>query len=90
MIKQETSAEVYNVIRAKHGDQLRVNASNTRMSGGYPHGMGGSLCGMYTEYGFEDADCSFIAAQTTWELEDPNDIFSKRIDEQSIYWLLYI
>ena len=44
-----------------------------------------SMCKMYTEYGFRDADAPLIAAQTTWEIDSNQP--GKRINEVHIYWL---
>ena len=82
--KVETSAEVWAVLKARHGAALRVFSSYSAPKGepmGDPkHAV------MMTEYGFEDGQWPLMGARTTWELtEKPGE----RKNEQTTYWLCY-
>jgi hypothetical protein len=69
---EETSREVWAVIRARHPELV-------------PHGTASFEGDMFTSYGFPDADFPVMEARTTWE-PDP-DRPSYRINEQSCFWL---
>ena len=82
--KVETSAEVWAVLKAKHGAALRVFGSYSAPEGDH---MGDPTQGvMMTEYGFEDAQWPLMGARTTWDLADKR---AGRRDEKTTYWLCY-
>jgi hypothetical protein len=79
-----TSAEVWAVLRARHGDELRVYGSYSAPEGdanGDPE-----LGIMQTEYAFEDGKWPIMGARTTWELTEKR---GERRNEQTRYWLCY-
>ena len=82
--KVETSAEVWAVLKAKHGAALRVFGSYSAPEGDH---MGDpTQAVMMTEYGFEDGQWPLMGARTTWELtEKPGE----RKNEQTAYWMCY-
>lgn len=82
--KVTTSAEVWAVIKAKHGKDLVVFSSFSDPDGTFCGGSGGTGR-METAYGFVNADYPIMEAKTTWEisLDQPH----KRINEAHEYWL---
>lgn len=79
-----TSAEVWAVIKARHGQNLKVFESFSDPDGTF-NGGSGERGRMVTAYGFDGAPEPIIKAQTTWRI-DP-DRPHARIDETHHYWL---
>ncbi len=79
-----TSAEVWAVIRARHGKQLKVFSSFSDPSG--ERGAGPSGQGrMETTYGLPGAGYPLIGARTTWDI-DPEGKY-ERLNEEHTYFL---
>lgn len=79
-----TSAEVWAVIRARHGKTLKVFSSFSDPSG--ERGAGPSGQGrMETTYGLPGATYPLIGARTTWTI-DPTGSHA-RLDEKHEYFL---
>lgn len=79
-----TSAEVYAVLRARHGKEMGVYSSFSDPDGSF---NGGSVGCMETEWAIKGSDTPILSARTTWEI-DPEATY-KRINEQNEYWLCY-
>ena len=80
--KVPTSAEVWAVLKARHGAELRVYGSYSAPEGdsfGDP-----SIAVMMTEYAFEDAKWPLLGARTTWAVGDAS---YPRKTESTQYWL---
>lgn len=79
-----TSAEVWAVIKARHGGILKVFSSFSD-PGGTCLGGPGERGVMETTYGLPSADYPLIGARTQWRInpEKPHE----RIDEQHEYFL---
>ncbi len=79
-----TSAEVWAVIKAKHGSQLSVFSSFSDPNGD-AFGGGGTTGTMETSYGFKIGDYPIMEARSTWSIssEKPHE----RLDEIHEYWL---
>jgi hypothetical protein len=87
--KLPTSAEVWAVLKAKHGAELRVYGSYSAPEG---DSMGDpSKAVMMTEYGFEDGKWPLMGARTTWDLggRPPGMREYERFNERTEYWLCY-
>lgn len=86
-IRIQTSPEVWAVIRARHGNELRVFSSYSAPAGD-PNGdpTQGRMC---TAYGFDSGDFPVIEARTTWDIELDENGESKptRKNEKHEYWL---
>lgn len=83
--KEQTSAEVVAVIRARHHQDLVVHSSYS-----YPEGNpnGNPNTGeMYTEWGFVDCEIPLIAVLTTWEIRPEKERRHERYREENIYWI---
>ena len=78
----ETSAEVWAVIRAKHGKELKVFSTFSDPDGSF---YGGNEATMFTAYGFDGCNVPVIEAETKWTVdrEKPHN----RIDEKTKYWI---
>lgn len=77
--KIRTSADVWAVIKARHGDELNVFSSYSAPQGdrfGDP-----STAVMMTEYGFKGAAWPLLGARTTW------DVDATPRKEVTEYWL---
>lgn len=83
-IQISTSAEVWAVIKARHGKDLTVFESFSNPDGTF-NGAPGEFGRMVTAYGFKGASEPIIKAQTRWKIdhEKPHN----RIDETHDYWL---
>lgn len=79
-----TSAEVWAVIKARHGNDLTVFESFSDPDGTF-NGGPREFGRMMTAYGFKGATEPIIKAQTTWRI-DP-DRPHARIHEIHQYWL---
>lgn len=79
-----TSAEVWAVIHARHGNDLSVFESFSDPTGTF-NGGPGEIGRMMTAYGFKGASEPIIKAETMWRI-DP-DRPHARIDETHHYWL---
>lgn len=80
--KITTSAEVWAVLKARHGAQMRVYGSYSAPEGDH---MGDpTQAVMMTEYAFADAQWPLMGARTTWQV---GDYSFPRQTEQSEYWL---
>ena len=79
-----TSAEVWAVIKARHGNDLSVFESFSDPDGTF-NGGPGEIGRMMTTYGFKGASEPIIKAETMWRI-DP-DRPHARIDETHTYWL---
>ena len=79
-----TSAEVWAVIKARHGNDLSVFESFSDPDGTF-NGGPGEIGRMMTAYGFKGATEPIIKAETMWRI-DP-DRPHARIDEKHHYWL---
>jgi len=81
--KIPTTPEVWAVIKARHHNDLMVFSSYSAPDGDQfgNHDEGR----MMTEYGFVNADCPLMGADTRWDIdrEKPN----KRLNERGEYWL---
>lgn len=79
-----TSAEVWAVLRARHGGILKVHSSFSDPSGTF-NGGSGEEGRMETTYGLPSADSPLIGARTVWRInpEKPHE----RIDERHEYFL---
>ena len=64
-LKVTTSAEVYAVIWAKHGDNMKVFATYSAPDGD-PYGNS-DKCEMYTEWGFNNSDIPLISCRIQWD-----------------------
>jgi hypothetical protein len=83
-VQISTSAEVWAVIKARHGKALVVFESFSDPDGTFNGGAG--ECGrMVTAYGFNSAREPIIKAQTRWKIDPENP--HNRIDETHDYWL---
>lgn len=80
--KIETSAEVWAVIRAKHGKELKVFSTFSDPDGSF---CGGDEATMYTAYGFEGCDTPIIEAETKWTIDRERP--HSRTDEKTKYWI---
>lgn len=83
-IQISTSAEVWAVIKARHGKDLTVFESFSNPDGTF-NGGPGEFGRMVTAYGFKGAREPIIKAETMWRI-DP-DRPHARIDETHHYWL---
>lgn len=81
-----TSAEVYAVLRAKHGSDMAVYSSFSDPDG-TSFGGDGRVGRIETEWAMRDGTVPILAAKTTWEI-DPSTPY-KRINEKHEYWLCY-
>ena len=83
-VQISTSAEVWAVIKARHGKDLTVFELFSNPDGTFNGGAGEFGC-MITAYGFKGALEPIIKAQTRWKIdhEKPHN----RIDETHEYWL---
>lgn len=79
-----TSAEVWAVIKARHGNELSVFESFSDSTGTF-NGGPGEIGRMMTAYGFKGAKEPIIKAETTWRI-NPEKSY-ERIDETHQYWL---
>lgn len=79
-----TSPEVWAVIQARHGKELKVSSSFSDPSGTFNGGCG-KQGRMETSYSFSDSDYPLMEARTTWDIDraEPH----KRINEKHEYWL---
>ena len=77
-----TSAEVWNVLRARHAAELRVYGSYSAPEG--DQFTGPSKAVMKTEYAFEDARWPLMGACTRWDVADTT---YPRKSERTEYWL---
>lgn len=78
----ETTPEVWAVIKARHGDDLKVFSSFSDPTG-TAFGGGGTRGRMETTYGLNGADYPLIGARTDWNIGDKNE----RLDVQHEYFL---
>jgi len=78
-----TSPEVWAVIKARHGPNLKVYASFSDPEGTFM-GRDGTEGRMETSYALPGADFPLMEARTTWRI-DPDS--RKRHDEKHEYWL---
>lgn len=80
----ETTPEVWAVIRARHGTQMKVHSTFSD-----PHGDfmgGGSGQGrMETVYGLAGADFPLIGARTTWDIGEKEH---ERLNQHTKYFLM--
>lgn len=83
----ETSAEVWAVIQARHGKQLRVFSSFSDPSG-TQFGGGGTEGRMETTYGFARGDHPVIGAKTTWTIETIDGTTQARGERQTTYFMM--
>jgi hypothetical protein len=83
-VKVATSAEVWAVIEARHGNEMTVFESFSDPDGTF-NGGDGTRGRMETAWGFKGAQVPTLYAKTTWEI-DPEATY-KRINEQYEYWL---
>jgi hypothetical protein len=81
----ETSAEVWAVIRARHGDELSVFSTFSDPGGTFNGGPGLHGC-METTYGLHGADYPLIGARTTWDIGEKD----KRMNQRTEYFLFAI
>ena len=81
--KIPTTPEVWAAITARHRDDLVVFSSFSAPDGDYygNHEEGRIM----TEYGFKNADCPLIGADTRWDID--HDKPYNRINERHQYWL---
>ena len=82
-IKVPTSAEVWAVIKARHGNSLAVFESFSNPDGSF---MGNCRPEMMTVYGFHDSAFPLMGARTTWETQTDG----KRGNERTEYWLCIV
>lgn len=80
-----TSPEVYAVLRARHGDQMRVYASFSDPDGTF-NGGPGEVGRMDTIWSIDGCDFPILEVKTTWDIdfERPHH----RVNPKSAYWLL--
>lgn len=78
-----TSAEVWAVLKARHGTQMGVFSSFSDPDGSQCGGLENGS--METVFGLNGADFPLMAAKTTWRIV-PGDY--KRHDEVTEYWLI--
>jgi hypothetical protein len=83
-IQITTSAEVWAVIKARHGRDLKVFESFSDPDGTF-NGGPGEIGNMVTAYGFDGASDPIIKAQTLWRIDPEKPHL--RIDEEHRYWL---
>lgn len=83
-VQISTSAEVWAVIKARHGKDLKVFESFSDPGGTF-NGGPGERGRMMTAYGFDGAPEPIIKAQTTWRIDPEKP--HQRIDEEHYYWL---
>lgn len=80
---EPTSAEVWAVIKARHGKDLKVFGSYSAPDGDF---LGDpSICKMFTSYGFSNGDYPIMEAETTWRTNPEKR--HERINETTKYWL---
>lgn len=79
-----TSAEVYHVIFARHGNQLRAFETFSDPDGTF-NGGPGERGRMVTVWSVEGCQWPILKAQTVWDIdaEQPH----KRLNEERMYWL---
>lgn len=79
-----TSAEVWAVLKARHGDVLKCFSSFSDPTGTFNGGPG--LEGrMETTYCLPGADYPLIGARTTWKINPEKEY--ERVDTQHTYYL---
>jgi len=78
----ETSAEVWSVIHARHGSELKVVSSFSDTVGSF---YGGNESTMFTAYGFDECNIPIIEAETKWMIDRKKP--HQRIDEKTKYWI---
>jgi len=83
-VRVTTSAEVWAVIRARHGKDMVPFSSFSDPDGTF-NGGPGEVGRMETTYGFAGSDFEFIGARTTWDI-DPSRLHV-RVNEEHRYWL---
>ena len=81
--KISTSYEVWATIKRNHSEELRVFSSYSAPNGDQFGDL--STAVMYTEYGFLDADCPLIGAETKWDVDSSHSV--ERKNERHKYWL---
>jgi hypothetical protein len=79
-----TSPEVYHVIVARHGAQLKVYETFSDPDGTF-NGGPGERGRMVTSWGYDGCDWPMLKTQNTWEI-DPEQPY-KRVNEERHYWL---
>lgn len=78
-----TSAEVWAVIHAKHGKELKVFSTYSAPGGDQ---FGDPTVGrMETSYGFDGCDTPIIKAKTTWDIDSEKPY--ERLNVKNEYWL---
>lgn len=83
--KIPTSAEVWAVIKARHGNELVVFATYSAPDGDH---YGNPQQGvMKTEYGLPGADYPLMGACTTWDIVPAGNVYDRRQNERTEYWL---
>lgn len=87
--KVATSAEVYAVLFARHGNSLKPFSSFSDPDGTFM-GRDGSEGRMDTEYGFEGADAPTIGIRTTWPITRNADGLSVDGEHGHQYWLCIV
>ena len=81
-----TSPEVWAVIFARHGKDLKVFSSYSNPTGDCH--LGGGIPTMETSYGFDGSDFALVRAKTTWKTTwGKGDPEYKRVNEKHEYWL---
>lgn len=80
-----TSAEVYAVLRARHGDQMRVYASFSDPDGTF-NGGPGEIGRMDTIWSIDGCDFPILEIKTTWDIDPVRP--HQRTNVESSYWLL--
>jgi len=83
-IKIPTSAEVWAVIRARHGKEMSVYSSFSDPDGTFNGGFG-EVGRMETAWALKHADYPLIEAKTVWDI-DPEKPY-KRLNETTEYWV---
>lgn len=83
-VQTSTSAEVWAVIKARHGNDLTVFESFSNPDGTF-NGGSPEFGYMVTAYGFKGARDPIIKARTRWKIDHEKPY--NRIDETHEYWL---
>ena len=83
--KVMTSAEVYAVLRARHGAEMAVFSSYSAPDGDHFGDVG--TCRMETNWGLKGQDGPLLGVETTWERDPTRAMACERLNERHVYWL---
>jgi len=78
----KTSVEVWRAIKAAHPDLVVVSTFSAPDGDPYGNPSEGR---MFTEYGFQKADCPLMGADTRWDIDRDNPLNRNNLREE--FWL---